>query len=289
MKILNFLKLLPPYKVLIYILVIIIFIFTIAPVVWLIISSISTKIELLSIPPHWIPRSPTLKNYKAILFGGVRTSKTIRYFKKALINSVIIASSVTIFCLIIGSMASYSLTRLKFRGRQPFFLLILTVQMVPAVGIVIPFYIVMMNFRLLDTHLGLFITYCSFALPFVIWIMMRYFQTIPVNLEDAARIDGCSRLGALVRVVLPLAAPGLAATGIFAFIVAWNEFFFALILTSINAKTLPVLVSEFSSKFGADYLMMSTGGVLASIPPVVLALVFQKFIIKGLTGGAVKG
>jgi len=288
-KILNFLKLLPPYKVLIYILVIIIFIFIIAPFVWLIISSISTKIELLSIPPHWIPHSPTLKNYKAILFGGVRTSKTIRYFKNALINSVIIASSVTIFCLIIGSMASYSLTRLKFRGRQPFFLLILTVQMVPAVSIIIPFYIVMMNFRLLDTHLGLFITYCSFTLPFVIWIMMRYFQTIPVNLEDAARIDGCSRLGALVRVVLPLAAPGLAATGIFAFIVAWNEFFFALILTSINAKTLPVLVSEFSSKFGADYLMMSTGGVLASIPPVVLALVFQKFIIKGLTGGAVKG
>jgi multiple sugar transport system permease protein len=119
--------------------------------------------------------------------------------------------------------------------------------------------------------------------------MMGYFQTIPIDIEDAARIDGCSRLGTLVRIVLPLAAPGLAATGIFAFIVAWNEFFLALILTQAAAKTLPVLVSEFSTKFGADYVMMSTGGVLASLPPVILALTFQKYIVKGLTGGAIKG
>ena len=118
---------------------------------------------------------------------------------------------------------------------------------------------------------------------------MGYFQTIPIDIEDAARIDGCSRIGALVRVVLPLVAPGLAAAGVFAFIIAWNEFFLALVLTSISAKTLPVLISEFSTKFGADYVMMSTGGVLASLPPVVLALIFQKFIIKGLTRGAVKG
>ena len=273
----------------IYILVIIIFVFTVAPFSWLIISSISTKTEVLSIPPHWIPHNPTLASYKAIFFGGVRTTRTARYFKNALINSVIVAGSVTVFCLIIGSMASYSFTRIKFKGRQSILLLILTTQMIPAVAIIIPLYIVMMNFHLLDTYMGLFIAYSSFILPLMIWIMMGYFQAIPKDIEDAARIDGCSRMGALVKVVLPLAAPGLAATGIFAFIIAWNEFFIALILTSINAKTLPVLVSEFSTKFGADYVMMSTGGVLASLPPVVLALAFQKFIIKGLTGGAVKG
>lgn len=289
MRALKFFKLLRAYKVLIYILVIIIFIFIVAPFSWLIISSISPKAELLSVPPHWIPHTPTLKSYKAIFFGGARTTRTARYFKNSLINSIIVAGSVTILCLAIGSMASYAFTRLKFRGRQSLLLLILTTQMIPAVAIIIPLYVVMMNLHLLDTHLGLFITYSSFILPLMIWIMMGYFQAIPTDIEDAAKIDGCSRMGALVRVVLPLAAPGLAASGIFAFIIAWNEFFLALILTSINAKTLPVLVSEFSTKFGADYVMMSTGGVLASIPPIVLALTFQKFIIKGLTGGAVKG
>lgn len=289
MKITGFLKRLPAYRVLIYTLVVLIFLFTIVPFCWLIISSISIKTELLSIPPHWIPKNPTLRSYKEILFGGARTTRAARYFKQAVGNSIIVAGSATVLCLVIGSIASYSFTRLRFRGRHSLLLMILATQMIPAVAIIIPIYVVMMTLRLLDTHLGLFITYSSFVLPLMIWIMMGYFQTIPIDIEDAARIDGCSRLGALVRVVLPLAAPGLAATGIFAFIVAWNEFFLALILTEAAAKTLPVLVSEFSTKFGADYVMMSTGGVLASLPPVILALTFQKFIIKGLTGGAIKG
>lgn len=288
MKILNFLKLLQPYKVLIYILVIMIFIFTVAPFTWLIITSISPKTELFSIPPHWIPHNPTLRSYKDILFGGARTMRAAHYFKSSLFNSVIVAGFVTVCCLIVGSTASYSFTRLKFRGRQPLLLLILATQMIPVVAIVIPLYVVMMNLHLLDTHLGLVIAYSSFILPLVVWVMMGYFQAIPAAIEEAARIDGCSRMGVLVKIVLPLAAPGLAATGVFAFIVAWNEFFLALVFTAASAKTLPVLVSEFSTKFGADYVMMSTGGVLASIPPVILALIFQKFIIKGLTGGSVK-
>lgn len=289
MKITGHLKHLPAYRVLIYTLVVLIFLFTIAPFCWLIISSLSIKTELLSVPPHWIPKNPTLRSYQQILFGGARTTRAARYFKQAVANSIVVAGCATALCLVIGSVASYSFTRLRFRGRHSLLLMILATQMIPAVAIVIPIYVVMMTLRLLDTHVGLFITYSSFVLPLMIWIMMGYFQTIPIDIEDAARIDGCSRLGALVRVVLPLAAPGLAATGIFAFIVAWNEFFLALILTQTAAKTLPVLVSEFTTKFGADYVMMSTGGVLASLPPVLLALTFQKFIIKGLTGGAVKG
>ncbi|UCG94878.1 MAG: carbohydrate ABC transporter permease [Candidatus Aerophobus sp.] len=289
MKITGFLKHLPAYQILIYTLVVLIFLFTIVPFCWLIISSISIKTELLSVPPHWIPKNPTLRSYKEILFGGTSTTRAARYFKQAVGNSIIVAGSATVLCLVIGSIASYSFTRLRFRGRHSLLLMILATQMIPAVAIIIPIYVVMMTLRLLDTHLGLFITYSSFVLPLMIWIMMGYFQTIPIDIEDAARIDGCSRLGTLVRIVLPLAAPGLAATGIFAFIVAWNEFFLALILTEAAAKTLPVLVSEFSTKFGADYVMMSTGGVLASLPPVILALTFQKYIIKGLTGGAIKG
>lgn len=289
MTITDSLKRLPGYQMLIYALVVLIFLFTVAPFCWLIISSISIKTELLSVPPHWIPKNPTLRSYKEIIFGGVRTTRAARYFKQAVGNSIIVAGSATALCLVIGSVASYSFTRLRFRGRRSLLLMILATQMIPAVGIIIPIYVIMMNLHLLDTHLGLFVTYSSFVLPLMIWIMMGYFQTIPIDIEDAARIDGCSRLGALVRVVLPLAAPGLAATGIFAFIVAWNEFFFALILTETATKTLPVLISEFSTKFGADYVMMSTGGVLASLPPVILALTFQRFIIKGLTGGAIKG
>lgn len=277
------------YKALLYTLVAIIFVFTVAPFGWLVISSVSTEVELISIPPHWIPHKASLEGYKSIFFGGSQTTRTARYFKHALINSTIIAGIVTIICLFVASLSSYSFARLQFPGRKSILILILVTRIIPGVAIVIPIYIVMMKFKLLDTHLSLIVTYCSFVLPLMIWILIIYFQSIPTEIEDSARIDGCSRVGVLFRIVLPLTVPGLTATGIFSFIVAWNEFFLALILTASRAKTLPVLISEFSTKFGSDYVMMSTGGVLASIPPVILALIFQKYIIKGLTGGAVKG
>jgi multiple sugar transport system permease protein len=127
-------------------------------------------------------------------------------------------------------------------------------------------------------------------LPLVIWLMRGYFESVPKDLEDVARIDGCSRFGTIFRIVLPLSTPGLAASGIFAFIIAWNEFFTALILTStLRSKTISVLISEYSSKVGVDYVAMATAGVIASLPPVILALIFQKYIVQGLTAGAVKG
>ena len=159
-------------------------------------------------------------------------------------------------------------------------------------------FLIINGFGLVDTRLSLILTYISFILPLVIRLMMGHFASIPSSIEEAARIDGCTRIGALMRIVLPLSAPGIAATSIFAFIIAWNEFFFALIISGSNtrtvastqsSKTLSVLVEEFSSKFGSDFISMSTAGVLASLPPVILALIFQKFIIQGLTAGSVKG
>jgi multiple sugar transport system permease protein len=148
--------------------------------------------------------------------------------------------------------------------------------------------VLLRRFHLLDTHMGLVLVYLSFILPLVVWLMRSYFSSIPSELEDAARIDGCSRMGALFRVILPLAGPGLVSVAVFAFIAAWNEYLYAFILTTVDAKTLPVLIGEFSTKLGLEYLRIAAAGVLASLPPVILALVFQRFIMRGLTAGAVK-
>ena len=171
-----------------------------------------------------------------------------------------------------------------------FFLLILATQFLPIVALIIPLYMIMRWLGLLNTRLALIIADCSFILPLIIWLMRGYFESVPKDLEDVARIDGCSRFGTIFRIVLPLSTPGLAASAIFAFIIAWNEFFSALILSStLKSKTVSVLIAEYSSKVGVDYVAMAAAGVIASLPPVILALIFQKYIIQGLTAGAVKG
>ena len=162
--------------------------------------------------------------------------------------------------------------------------------MLPPISIAIPIYLILSKLHLLNTIGALVFVYCSFDLPLAIWFMKEFFDGIPVDLEEAALIDGCSRFKSLWKIVMPLSAPGISSTGIFIFIISWNEFFFALLYTlTLASKTLPVLIGEFSSKVGEDYIMMATAGVLASIPPVIIAIVFQKFIISGLTAGGVKG
>ncbi len=261
-----------------------------APLAWLIISSISTRKELLSVPPHWIPHQPTLRNYLAIILSPKGSSTVARMFKFALFNSFLVSASVTIISLVIGSLAAYAFARIRFPLRRPGLLMIMGTRMLPAISIIIPLYIIASNTGILDTPLVLIMVYLSFTLPFVVWIMASFFQTIPVELEDAARIDGCSRLGALWRVILPISGPGLVATAIFSFLLAWDEFFFALIFTStFKAKTVPVAIAEFTGRHAIDYSSMATGGVLAAVPPVLLALIFQRYIVSGLTAGAVKG
>jgi len=157
--------------------------------------------------------------------------------------------------------------------------------MLPRAAIIIPLYVILGSCGLRDSRLGLIIVYTGFFLPVVIWILRSYFITIPTEIEEAAIVDGCSRVRTLFQVILPLAKPALFATGAYAFLSAWNEFFFALILTSYKAKTLTVLTTEFSTQGGIDYGMMTTAGVLGSLIPIVLALLFQKYVVKGLTAG----
>jgi multiple sugar transport system permease protein len=271
-------------------LVIPVVLFIYLPVAWLVISSISTRSELLSTPIHWIPQEPTFQNYINILAPGQGTSEVAKTFRITLWNSLLVASSVTVIALTLGSLAAYALIRLKFPFRQTMLVGILGTRMIPEISLVIPLYLFATRFGLFNSPLILIITYLSFALPFAIWLMAAFFNTIPVELEDAARIDGCNRIETLFRIILPISAPGLVSTGLFVFLTAWDEFFFALILTStISAKTVPVAIAEFAGRYVVDVGGMMTGGVLAAIPPVILSLIFQRYIVSGLTAGAVKG
>lgn len=263
-------------------------IWTLAPYLWLVISSLSYKIDLLTVPLRWIPPRLTLENYYSLFFMRGSESVNARLFFQSLGNSVIISLSVMLICLILGTLAAYAIARLRFKGSNTLVLMMMATQLVPPIVLVVPMYVIMRKFDLLDKHIGLIMVDISIVLPLVIWLMRGYFASIPSELEDAARIDGCTHLGALFRVILPLSGPGLVSVMIFAFIAAWNEYLYAFIFTNVDAKTLPVLIGEFSTKLGLEYLRIAAAGVLASLPPVLLALTFQRFIIRGLTAGAIK-
>jgi len=259
-----------------------------APPFWLVISSLSDQSELLSVPVHWIPQHPTLERYIAILTAT--GSDTAAVFRQSMWNSILIATCVTLICVGLGSLAAYSFARMQFAGQEPFLYIMLFSYMLPPIMILVPLYTIMRDLKLMDTRQGLILVYSALIMPFAVWIMRGYFQSIPHDLEDAARIDGCSRVSALVRVVMPLSAPGLVATALFCFLASWEEFLLALIFTSSPAaKTIPVAIAEFTGRHAIDFGMMATGGVIAAVPPILVALVFQRYLISGLTSGAVKG
>ncbi len=264
--------------------------FIYAPLAWLVLSSISTRADLLAVPPRFIPTSPTFKNYLDILLPGRSASEVASTFKIALSNSLLVASATTAICLVIGSLAAYALARLRLPFRNKLVVGILSVRMIPEISLVIPLFIAAAKLALINKPGVLIITYLSFALPYAIWMITTFFETVPMELEDSARIDGCSRLRTLFSVVLPVAMPGMISTGLFIFLLAWDEFFFALLFTStIAAKTAPVAIAEFTGRYAVDITGMMAAGVLAALPPVLLALIFQRYIVSGLSAGAVKG
>lgn len=268
-------------RVILYLLVLIIVVCTFAPYLWLIISSFSTKAELLDRMIFLIPDKPTLINYQNLMS---------RDFIPAAKNSIVVTATVVLISLVLGVLAAYGYSRFRFRGRNPLLNLSLFTQMIPPIALIIPMYIIFKALNMVNTRETLIIIYLSLVLPYLIWIMKSYIDVIPTELEEAAMIDGCSRLRSFFTVVVPVISTGIAATLIFAFIITWNEFFYAFSMTkTLAAKTLPVLIFDFNSKFGADYVMSATAGVIASLPPVLVALIFQKYIISGLAAGAVKG
>jgi len=261
------------------------------PFAWLLISSISPPADLVSSPVHWWPSHPTLERYRAIFSSGSAGADDVASnFRLAMGNSLIVASCTTAVSLGVGALGGYAFARLRFRLRRTSLFAFLAIYMLPPIALVIPLYLALANLGLLDSKAGLVLTYCSIVTPFCLWTMSNYYLSLPADLEEAARVDGCSRLGALVRVILPLSRPGLLTTAMFGFLLAWDEFLYSLIFTSTtNAKTIPVAIAEFTGKFSSDFGLIAAGGVLAAVPPVILALASQRYIVGGLTSGAVKG
>lgn len=258
------------------------------PFAWMIVTSLSLQRDLTAVPPVLSLAGLGLGRYERILTSS-STSDIAYAFRVSMGNSLFVSIAVTLAALVFGSLAAYAFARLRFRGRAPLLLFILFTYMAPPVIVVVPLYLILSSLGMLNSKLTLVLLYSSFVIPFIIWVMRGFFASISRSYEDAAAIDGCTRLQALLYVFLPMARPGLVATGILAFLMAWDEFFMALIFTSnLAAKTIPVAIAEFNGKFSIDYGMISAGGVLASLPPVVIAIVFQKYIVMGMTSGGVK-
>jgi len=258
------------------------------PFAWMFVTSVSAQRDLTSVPPSVSLAGMSLDRYARIL-TSVSQSDIAYAFRVAMGNSIFVAVLVTVAALVFGSLAAYAFARLEFRGREPLLLFMLFTYMAPPVIFVVPLYLVFQALGMLNSRMALVLLYSSFVIPFIVWVMRGFFSSISRSYEDAAAMDGCTRLQALLYVFAPMARPGIVATGILAFLMAWDEFFMALIFTSnLAAKTIPVAIAEFNGKFSIDYGMISAGGVIASLPPVVIAIVFQKYIVMGMTSGGVK-
>lgn len=250
------------------------------PLYWIVQTSFKPAIEQLSIPPIWFPRAPTLGNY-ATLFRQPDIFNTI-------VNSLVVTLVATGLALVLGTPAAYILARHRIGGRAlPF--AILMVRMTPPIAMVLPFFLFTKAVGLLDSYPAIVGAYVFFTLPVVIWMMLGFFTEVPPELEEAAQVDGCSRPRAFLQVVIPLAAPGVAATAILTSLLIWNEFLFALVLTRARTRTLPVLVNLFVTQRAVDYGPMCAMGVLMAVPMVLFGLLVQRHLVRGLTLGAVKG
>lgn len=256
----------------------------IAPVYWMLTISLKTEVDQFASPPRWFDFSPTLAHYIDAF--------STRSFGSFLLTSAIVAALSTLCAMTIGTLAAYALARFRLPAglNKRLSLWILSTRMFPPIVTAVPLFLMMRDLRLLNTIASLVVVYTAFNLPFVVWMMIGFFRELPRELEEAAMVDGDSRLGALWRVVLPLAAPGLAATAVFCLIVSWNEFLLALVLTQTEAAmTLPVGIAGRVTQYEIKWGVMSAAGVVAMMPILIFALSVQKYLVRGLSLGAVKG
>jgi multiple sugar transport system permease protein/raffinose/stachyose/melibiose transport system permease protein len=252
------------------------------PFAWMALSSIKTLPELYTVPPHWLPSAPTIANYVNVIFN----SNIPRYF----LNSVIISVGSTGLALILAIFASYGFARFNFRGKRLLQSLVLIGQLLPTAAIIVPLFITLRYLHLVNTYWGLILVYMIITLPLSVWMLTSYFKALPVELEEAATIDGASRLGILFRITLPLSTPGLVAVVVYAFVTTWNEFIFALCFaTDSSVKTLPIGLAEFSTEFNTDWGGVMAASMVMTIPVAFLFLFFQNLFVGGLTAGATKG
>lgn len=251
------------------------------PFLWTISTSLKPLPEVNKYPPEWISPNMTLSPYSDMFFYLPFSTYTL--------NSLIVASAATLLTLVVGSLSAFAFSRFHFRGKTFLLLIFLLSQMLPGASVIIPLFQLLSAVGLYDTHIGLILVHTAVLLPFVIWLLYGFFLGIPVEVEDAALIDGCSRFEALRKVILPLALPGIGATALFAFLGSWSEFFFALLLTSSDStRTIPVGIGLFVGEYVDVWNQMSAAAVLFSVPPLVLFLLMRRTFVKGLAAGAIK-
>lgn len=253
---------------------------TIVPIYWMIATSLKTTSQMVASPPLFA-FSPTFENYLALAGRS-------RWLIRNLFNSVSITALSSFFTLFIGSMAGFSFSRYRFPGHSFLAFTVLWTRTLPPIVAIVPLFLWMSDVGLVDSHLGLAFIYTALNLPFAVWMLKNFFDGVPVELEEAAMIDGCSRVGAYRRVTIPLAAPGMAATAIFVAVLAWNEFLFALIFTNVRAKTLPVVVMESIVEDKLYWMDMATIGTIIMLPMFFFAAIIYRHLVKGLSFGAMK-
>lgn len=250
----------------------------ILPLFWIFLTSIKPTLLAYKIPPEWI-FSPTLENYKALYTD----TSFFQYF----LNSTIVATVTTLISIVVGSLAAYSIARFDTGGE---FLRgwIFNNRTMPPIVILIPIFLITRNLGIYDTHVGLIIPYLSFVLPFTIWMMISFFQGVPKDMEEAALVDGANLLQVIRHIIIPISAPGIAATGILSFLFCWNEFLFALVLTGRNTRTLPIVVANFLTHRGVDIGGLSAATMIIILPVIILAFSIRRFLVSGLSLGAIK-
>ncbi len=259
-----------------------VFVATIFPVYWMVATALKPGKDIARETPKFIPAPMTLEHFRTAI-GKDRFWQVVQ-------NSLIITTSTVLLAMIIGFLAATAVARFKFKGRKTFIITLLVVQMIPLEALIIPVFVVARQTNMVNRLAGVVAAYLAFVLPFTIWMLRGFVSAIPPELEESAMVDGCSRPQAFRKILLPLVAPGLVATSIFAFIQAWNEFIFALtLLQSQDKQTLPVWLSSFSTRFGTDWGGTMAASTLFTLPVVIFFLLVQKRVAAGMTAGAVKG
>ncbi|MGH2558296.1 MAG: carbohydrate ABC transporter permease [Thermomicrobiales bacterium] len=261
-------------------------IFSVVPMVWMLSTSLKTQFAALQQPPEWIPSNITFNNYTELLSPSSEIGKD---FLRYLVNSLWVSTATTILGVLVAVPAAYAFSRFRFPGRDLLFFSVLVRNMFPAVVFLMPLFILMRWMGLVNTHWSLILTYLTFGLPLSIWLLKGFYDNIPIELEQAARIDGASRFQAFWRVVMPLSSPGIIATAIYAFILAWNEYVYALVfLNKESDLTMPVGLQRFFTEYVSNWPGLMAAAFIMSVPVVVLFLILQKYFVRALTEGAIK-
>ncbi len=268
-------------RVFVFLLLAVFMAWSLTPIVWNFMASLKSRTDIFTYPPKFV-FEPTWEYYWLSLGSGGNA------IYPNLKNSIIVALASTLVSVTAATLAAYSFSRFRFRGRDSLLMVVLATRLLPPISAVIPIFMMFNGIHLVDTHLGLALIYAALSIPFSTWMLKSFFDAVPKELEESARVEGCTTLQSLWHVTFPLAAPGLAATAVFVLVLAWNEFMFAFIFTSVEARTMPVLIAQNRGDDQFFWQNMAAQATLLMLPPLLMGMYLQRYLVKGMTAGAIK-